>query len=121
MIHRHLSEFVIQRRKILLWSITALMLGLVICIPNNELNDNYLEYFDESIQFRQSTDFIIRRKGISCRHSRTRWQHSHCWRGACALGETVAEAQANAYAITEQINWDGVYYRTDIGYRALAR
>ncbi len=40
---------------------------------------------------------------------------------ACALGETVAEAQANAYAITEQIHWDGVYYRTDIGYRALAR
>jgi predicted RND superfamily exporter protein len=55
----HLSEFVIQRRKILLWSITALMLGLVIFIPKNELNDNYLEYFDESIQFRQSTDFII--------------------------------------------------------------
>ena len=40
---------------------------------------------------------------------------------ACALGETVAEAQTNAYAIVEQINWDGVYYRTDIGYRALAR
>jgi phosphoribosylamine--glycine ligase len=40
---------------------------------------------------------------------------------ACALGETVAEAQTNAYAIVEQISWDGVYYRTDIGYRALAR
>jgi phosphoribosylamine--glycine ligase len=40
---------------------------------------------------------------------------------ACALGETVAEAQTNAYAIAEQINWDGVYCRTDIGYRALAR
>jgi len=40
---------------------------------------------------------------------------------ACALGETVAEAQAQAYAIVEEINWDGVYSRTDIGYRALAR
>lgn len=40
---------------------------------------------------------------------------------ACALGETVAEAQEKAYTIVKQINWDGVYYRTDIGYRALAR
>jgi phosphoribosylamine--glycine ligase len=40
---------------------------------------------------------------------------------ACALGETVAEAQAKAYTIVKQINWYGVYYRTDIGYRALAR
>lgn len=40
---------------------------------------------------------------------------------ACALGETVAEAQAKAYTIIKQINWNGVYYRTDIGYRALAR
>ncbi|WP_069470583.1 phosphoribosylamine--glycine ligase [Candidatus Marithrix sp. Canyon 246] len=40
---------------------------------------------------------------------------------ACALGDTVAEAQTNAYAIVEQISWDRVYCRTDIGYRALAR
>jgi phosphoribosylamine--glycine ligase len=40
---------------------------------------------------------------------------------ACALGETVAEAQEKAYTIVKQINWDDVYYRTDIGYRALAR
>jgi phosphoribosylamine--glycine ligase len=40
---------------------------------------------------------------------------------ACALGETVAEAQAKAYTIVEQIHWNDVYYRTDIGYRALAR
>jgi predicted RND superfamily exporter protein len=55
----YLSEFVIQRRKILLWSITALMLGLVLFIPKNELNDNYLKYFDESIEFRQVTEFTI--------------------------------------------------------------
>ncbi len=40
---------------------------------------------------------------------------------ACALGDTVSEAQSKAYAIVKAINWDGVYYRTDIGYRALAR
>jgi len=40
---------------------------------------------------------------------------------ATALGETVAEAQQNAYALAQQIQWKGVYYRTDIGYRAIAR
>jgi phosphoribosylamine--glycine ligase len=40
---------------------------------------------------------------------------------ACALGNTISEAQSKAYALAKAINWDGVYYRTDIGYRALAR
>ncbi|MCW8975663.1 MAG: phosphoribosylamine--glycine ligase [Sedimenticola sp.] len=40
---------------------------------------------------------------------------------ATALGNSVAEAQQRAYALTRQISWDGVYYRTDIGYRAVAR
>jgi phosphoribosylamine---glycine ligase len=40
---------------------------------------------------------------------------------ACALGETVAQAQKQAYALVEQINWTDMYYRTDIGYRALSR
>ncbi|MES9900339.1 MAG: phosphoribosylamine--glycine ligase [Sedimenticola sp.] len=40
---------------------------------------------------------------------------------ATALGESVAEAQANAYALARQVTWDGVYFRTDIGYRAVAR
>jgi phosphoribosylamine--glycine ligase len=39
----------------------------------------------------------------------------------CALGETIAEAQRQAYACVGQIRWPDVYYRTDIGYRALAR
>lgn len=40
---------------------------------------------------------------------------------AVGLGNTVSEAQAKAYATTKQISWDDVYYRTDIGYRAVAR
>ncbi len=40
---------------------------------------------------------------------------------AVALGSTVAEAQKKAYQLVEQIHWDGVYYRHDIGYRAIAR
>jgi len=40
---------------------------------------------------------------------------------ATALGSTVSEAQAKAYELVEQIDWEDVYYRTDIGYRAVAR
>ncbi|MBK1674596.1 phosphoribosylamine--glycine ligase [Ectothiorhodospira shaposhnikovii] len=40
---------------------------------------------------------------------------------AVGLGERVSDAQARAYALTKQLNWDDVYYRTDIGYRAVAR
>jgi phosphoribosylamine--glycine ligase len=40
---------------------------------------------------------------------------------ATALGDTVAEAQRRAYQLANQIRWDGVYYRSDIGYRAVAR
>jgi phosphoribosylamine--glycine ligase len=40
---------------------------------------------------------------------------------ATALGDTVSEAQKKAYDLVEQINWNNVYYRTDIGYRAVLR
>jgi len=40
---------------------------------------------------------------------------------ATALGATVSEAQQNAYKLASQINWDGCFYRTDIGYQAIAR
>ncbi len=40
---------------------------------------------------------------------------------ATALGNSVSEAQQRAYALTKQISWDGVFYRHDIGYRAIAR
>ncbi|AUM13722.1 phosphoribosylamine--glycine ligase [Ketobacter alkanivorans] len=40
---------------------------------------------------------------------------------AVALGNTVAEAQAKAYDLVKQINWSDVYYRDDIGYRAVER
>ncbi len=40
---------------------------------------------------------------------------------ATALGNTVSEAQQRAYALAKQIQWDGVFCRSDIGYRAIAR
>ena len=38
-----------------------------------------------------------------------------------ALGERVADAQRLAYHTVDQIQWPGVFYRRDIGYRAIAR
>lgn len=38
-----------------------------------------------------------------------------------SLGDNVTEAQEKAYQAVEKINWDKVYYRTDIGHRAIAR
>ena len=38
-----------------------------------------------------------------------------------AMGDSVAEAQKNAYAAADEINWSGVFSRRDIGYRAIAR
>lgn len=40
---------------------------------------------------------------------------------ATALGNNVTAAQQAAYQLVSQISWEQVYYRTDIGYRAIAR
>jgi phosphoribosylamine--glycine ligase len=39
----------------------------------------------------------------------------------CALGDSVSQAQADAYEACRQIHWDGAYHRHDIGYRAIER
>ena len=38
-----------------------------------------------------------------------------------ALGNNVTEAQQLAYQAVDKISWDGMFCRTDIGYRAIAR
>jgi phosphoribosylamine--glycine ligase len=38
-----------------------------------------------------------------------------------ALGNTVGEAQKKAYSVVNKIKWANVYYRKDIGYRAVRR
>jgi len=40
---------------------------------------------------------------------------------ATALGNSVTEAQQNAYALAKHIHWEDMYLRTDIAYRAIAR
>ncbi|BFM19760.1 phosphoribosylamine--glycine ligase [Gilvimarinus japonicus] len=40
---------------------------------------------------------------------------------ATALGDSVKAAQERAYKLAEKITWNGVNYRSDIAYRAIAR
>ena len=40
---------------------------------------------------------------------------------ATALGNSVSEAKLRAYDLVRTIHWKGVYYRKDIGYRAVER
>ncbi len=40
---------------------------------------------------------------------------------ATALGNNVTEAQQQAYELVAKINWQDVYFRTDIAHRAIAR
>lgn len=53
-----LADFVIGNRKWLLPVSTIIIIGLASFIPRNELNDDFVKYFDESVPFRQSTDFM---------------------------------------------------------------
>jgi phosphoribosylamine--glycine ligase len=40
---------------------------------------------------------------------------------AVGLGDSVTKAQAAAYRLVTALDWQGVYYRHDIGHRAIAR
>ncbi len=51
------SKFVVRRKTPLLWSMTAATLVLILCLPLNELNDEYVKYFDEQSEFRNATEF----------------------------------------------------------------
>jgi phosphoribosylamine---glycine ligase len=38
---------------------------------------------------------------------------------AVALGDTILEAQTKAYELADSIHWNNIYYRTDIGFKAI--
>lgn len=54
-----LANFVIDKRRIVLPGTIAIVLALVAFIPRIELNDQFVEYFDESLAFRSDTDFAM--------------------------------------------------------------
>ena len=54
-----LAEFVIRNRRSLLWASAAVVVVMASFVPANELNDQFVEYFDKSVAFRTDTDFVM--------------------------------------------------------------
>jgi len=53
-----LADFVIRHKTGLLTSTTIVLLAISALVPKNELNDDFVKYFDTSVPFRQATDFL---------------------------------------------------------------
>ncbi len=53
------GKFVVRRSRLLLWGSVLIVIVLVASISRNELNDVFLHYFDESVEFRRDSDFIV--------------------------------------------------------------
>ena len=53
------AEFVIIRKKGLLWGSALFVIIIGSFVPRNELNDQFVNYFDKSMVFRQDTDFVM--------------------------------------------------------------
>ncbi len=51
------GDFVVRRRTTLLWGTALVSFALIAAIPRNVFNDQFVKYFDESVQFRRDTDF----------------------------------------------------------------
>jgi len=51
------GDFVIKRRKPLLWSMLTVALSSIAFIPHLELDDRFIQWFDRSVPFRVDTDF----------------------------------------------------------------
>jgi len=52
-----LGDFVVKQRKLLMWSMLTIAVVLILFIPRNELNDVFVHYFDETIDFRVDSDY----------------------------------------------------------------
>ncbi len=58
-----LADFVVRRRKVLLWGSAAFVLALMAAVPRNDLNDVLVHFFDESVELRQDMNFLDERLG----------------------------------------------------------
>jgi len=54
-----LGDFVVAKRKPLMWGMLATVITLVAFIPRNELNDVFVHYFDETIDFRADANYFV--------------------------------------------------------------
>jgi len=54
-----LANLVTSRRKLVFWGTLVVIVFLTLGISRIELNDNFLEYFDESYDFKTASDFVV--------------------------------------------------------------
>lgn len=52
-----LADFLVKHRRPVLWGMLVMVVSLIAMIPRNELNDEFVKYFDESVPFRAATEF----------------------------------------------------------------
>ncbi len=61
------ADFVVSRRRPLLWGGGLVALLMAALLPLNTLNDQFVNYFDESMAFRQDSDFAMEHLTRACR------------------------------------------------------
>ena len=71
-------------------------------LPQSDAND--CKVFHAGTQFNPNHEIVTAGGRVLC---------------VCAIADTLAEAQSKAYDSCKQIHWSNVYYRTDIGFKAL--
>ncbi len=54
-----LGDFVVARSRPILIGTVALAVVLIALVPTNTVSDEFIKYFDESIQFRRDSDFTV--------------------------------------------------------------
>ena len=78
--------------------------GDVISLPQENNADR--KVFHAGTKFNDNNDVVTAGGRVLC---------------ATALGNTVSDAQQEAYELVKLVSWDGMFCRSDIGYRAVAR
>jgi phosphoribosylamine--glycine ligase len=78
--------------------------GDVISLPSENNADR--KVFHAGTKFNDNNDVVTAGGRVLC---------------ATALGNTVSDAQQEAYELVKLVSWDGMFCRSDIGYRAVAR
>ena len=54
-----LGGWVVSNRRPLLWGSSLVALALVAAIPSNQLSERFVHYFDDRVEFRRDTDFMM--------------------------------------------------------------
>ncbi|NKB77106.1 MAG: MMPL family transporter [Gammaproteobacteria bacterium] len=57
---KNTANWVIARRRTLMPVMSIIIIGLISFIPKNQLNDVFVNYFDDRIEFRTDTDFVLK-------------------------------------------------------------